>query len=284
MLKNSNRGISTLVAIGIIAVLVVAVGGGILAYQHYYIPQQASNNQQVQNQNNQNSNPTPIQTPGNVVINNVTGPTSLVVGQTGTWTINTNSSSNLTYGVIWGDEGIGCISDCDAIPFNLHGQQSPTFSHSYQNSLVEDVTFYVKDSNGKIVSKSISVNIKTNANASLQITSPTGGETWHVGETHNITWQATGVQSILVDLIGYYNGKPNFNMPISGILPASSGSFSWTINDQLDNYGNTISKPGQTFMIAIQEYLGSTKSTSNFLNITNTVTKSNRQSLLQDRV
>jgi len=40
MFKNSNRGISTLLAIGIIAVLVVVVGGGILAYQYYYIPKQ----------------------------------------------------------------------------------------------------------------------------------------------------------------------------------------------------------------------------------------------------
>jgi len=37
MFKNLNRGISTPIAIGIIAVLVVVVGGGILAYQYYYI-------------------------------------------------------------------------------------------------------------------------------------------------------------------------------------------------------------------------------------------------------
>jgi len=227
-----------------------------------------------QNQNaNQNQNTTPQtitnQTNAKPVINSVSGPTNLVVGQTGTWTVNANSSSSLTYGVIWGDEGIGCISNCDEIPFNLHGQQSSTFSHVYQNSEVEDVSFYVKDSSGQIASKNISVNVKSSVNASLQITSPIGGETWHVGETHNITWQATGVKSILVDLIGYYNGKPNFTMPISGTLPASSGSFSWTINDQLDSYGNTISKPGQTFMIAIQEYFGSTKSISGYINISN---------------
>ncbi len=37
MFKNSNRGISTPIAIGIIAILVIVVGGGILAYQYYYI-------------------------------------------------------------------------------------------------------------------------------------------------------------------------------------------------------------------------------------------------------
>jgi len=40
MFKYLNRGISTPIAIGIIAVLVVVVGGGILAYQYYYIPKQ----------------------------------------------------------------------------------------------------------------------------------------------------------------------------------------------------------------------------------------------------
>lgn len=51
MFKNLNRGISTPIAIGIIAVLVVVAGGGILAYQRYYIPQQTPENQQAQNQN-----------------------------------------------------------------------------------------------------------------------------------------------------------------------------------------------------------------------------------------
>ena len=63
MFKNSNRGISTLVVIGIIAVLVVVVvGGGILAYKYYNQPQQqtgspVTNNNQNNNQiaNNTNS-------------------------------------------------------------------------------------------------------------------------------------------------------------------------------------------------------------------------------------
>lgn len=37
MLKYLNHGISTPIAIGIIVVLIFVVGGGILAYQHYYI-------------------------------------------------------------------------------------------------------------------------------------------------------------------------------------------------------------------------------------------------------
>lgn len=48
MFKYLNRGISTPIAIGIIAVLVVVVGGGILAYQYYYIPKQETKNLAVE--------------------------------------------------------------------------------------------------------------------------------------------------------------------------------------------------------------------------------------------
>lgn len=54
MFKNSNRGISTLVAIGIIAVLVVVVGGGIFGYQ--YFSSQKNNSQPQNQQQNQNNN------------------------------------------------------------------------------------------------------------------------------------------------------------------------------------------------------------------------------------
>lgn len=45
MFKNLNRGISTPIVIGIIAILVIVVGGGILAYRYYYVPQQLQKTQ-----------------------------------------------------------------------------------------------------------------------------------------------------------------------------------------------------------------------------------------------
>jgi len=47
MFKNFNRGISTPIAIGIIAISVVVVGGGILAYQRYYIAEKEQPNIQT---------------------------------------------------------------------------------------------------------------------------------------------------------------------------------------------------------------------------------------------
>lgn len=56
MFNYQNRGISTLVAIGIIAVLIIVVGGGILGYQ-YFLPQKNSNQQQTPNNQTNNTQP-----------------------------------------------------------------------------------------------------------------------------------------------------------------------------------------------------------------------------------
>jgi len=44
MFKYLNRGVSSALAIGIIAVLAIVVGGAVLAYQYYYIPKEESKN------------------------------------------------------------------------------------------------------------------------------------------------------------------------------------------------------------------------------------------------
>jgi hypothetical protein len=80
MFNYQNRGISTLVAIGIIAVLVVVVGGGVFGYQ--YISSQKNNNQQTQNKNvdyfNINSVGLKFEAPKNIkdlvyFVNNISG-------------------------------------------------------------------------------------------------------------------------------------------------------------------------------------------------------------------
>ena len=80
MFKYQNRGISTPIAIGIIAVLVVVVGGGYFGYQ--YISSQKNNNQQIQNKNvdyfNINSVGLKFEPPKNIkdlvyFVNNISG-------------------------------------------------------------------------------------------------------------------------------------------------------------------------------------------------------------------
>jgi hypothetical protein len=59
----------------------------------------------------------------------------------------------------------------------------------------------------------------------LKVKSPNGGETWNLGETHNITWKATdiygNVQLNISNSVGHIIGM------IADNLPASPSSYSW---------------------------------------------------------
>jgi hypothetical protein len=59
---------------------------------------------------------------------------------------------------------------------------------------------------------------------SITVTSPNGGEVWHIGSTYDITWTQTGLTGLVtIGLTG--NG---FNS-ILGTPEATAGTFSWTI-------------------------------------------------------
>ncbi|RLB05264.1 MAG: hypothetical protein DRG59_09260, partial [Deltaproteobacteria bacterium] len=68
----------------------------------------------------------------------------------------------------------------------------------------------------------------------LDLTSPDGGEVWIVGTTHNITWNRTG--SIAnVKLLYSTNGGGTYPNTIAASTDASTGSYSWTVADAIDN-------------------------------------------------
>ena len=69
---------------------------------------------------------------------------------------------------------------------------------------------------------------------SITVTSPNGGETWKVGETHNITWNATGVQTVNITL----NFGASAKYSIVSNVPATNGSYSWTIPNNF-SFSNT---------------------------------------------
>ena len=65
----------------------------------------------------------------------------------------------------------------------------------------------------------------TSTQPSITIVSPNGGESWKVGETHNITWNATGVQTVNISI----NAGASGAITVASNVSASSGSYSWTI-------------------------------------------------------
>jgi hypothetical protein len=106
--------------------------------------------------------------------------------------------------------------------------------------LISDMTnLAVSDSNYYF-----SIDAAQTTPSSVRVTSPNGRETWMAGETHNITWQSSGVSD--VKIIAYYYP---FNSTAYGgahytiaTVPASSGSYSWRVGD---NSERLTMAPGQ---------------------------------------
>jgi len=95
------------------------------------------------------------------VISGISGPQSLNVNQTGTWTVTASdrSGGNLSYSVDWGEINITCPSGATCAMSNLPAQQSATFTHSYWKAATYVPTFTVTNSSGQSAKTSLSVNV-----------------------------------------------------------------------------------------------------------------------------
>jgi hypothetical protein len=63
----------------------------------------------------------------------------------------------------------------------------------------------------------------------LHVTSPNGGENWASGDTHNITWTASGLPGTLVNVYKSTNGGATFE-GIRANVP-DNGTFPWVVSD-----------------------------------------------------
>lgn len=114
-------------------------------------------------------------TSGAPSINGLDSPTSLSVGQTGTWTVHASapSGTQLRYSVVWGDEGWGTVAGT-AQRALTNIQTSATFSHAYQNAGTYNPTFTVSNDSGS-VQTSASVVVSGNTQTATFSASPTSG-------------------------------------------------------------------------------------------------------------
>lgn len=83
------------------------------------------------------------------VIHGVSGPISLIVGQTGNWTISATDPNNvaLAYSVLWGDEPLADTNQMSS-PLSSTFLQTATFSHAYAQPGNYTVAFYVRNNSG----------------------------------------------------------------------------------------------------------------------------------------
>lgn len=110
-------------------------------------------------------------------ITGVTGPTSLGLNVTGTWTIQVNSfgSNYVTTRVTWGDEGYYGTSQPTSN--TIYGQQTLTFTHAYAQAGTYTVTFTVTNAYGQQSSASATVVVSGSGSSvvSLNYVTPTSG-------------------------------------------------------------------------------------------------------------
>jgi len=84
------------------------------------------------------------------VISELTAPTSLYVGNEGTWKVNAYDPNNksLTYSVDWGDMYVCTALGCSSKSSNLSFAQRSTFTHTYNRAGTYNVIFTVKNESG----------------------------------------------------------------------------------------------------------------------------------------
>jgi hypothetical protein len=95
---------------------------------------------------------------GPLAVTGLDAPTTLALGQQGTWTVHVSVPSTvgqLHYSATWGDEVYGNASIMAPQPQQI--QTSASFSHAYQRSGTYTATFTVSDDQGHSVSTSASI-------------------------------------------------------------------------------------------------------------------------------
>lgn len=93
------------------------------------------------------------------VIQGFSGPTTLAIGQAGTWTINAHDpeSGSLTYSIDWGDMYYPAYSAQGA--YDAYFKQQSTFTHSYASLGTYTVTITVADSSGQSAQATATVQV-----------------------------------------------------------------------------------------------------------------------------
>ena len=191
-----------------------------------------------------------VNTSGAPTINRVNAPTTLTVGQSGTWTVDATDphNSQLNYSIDWGDV---VYAQNAYAPINIgvpSVTQTSTFTHTYSLAGTYTVTVTVTNTAGLTTKTSSTVVVTGSATPnSLTLVTPHGGEMLTKGTTYNITWiysgysKATNVSLRLLPVTTCTGTCPMIVLTpysIAENVPISHGTFSWVVGDVTSFYNN----------------------------------------------
>ena len=126
-----------------------------------------------------------------LIINSISGPKNLDVGQNGTWKINTSApvGTDISYAVDYGDNTIPTFG---ALGNNMISP-NPSFTHSYDKAGTYTLTFSATEQKKGVdtIKTTVSVVVGSINQAWIKILSPKEGENITKGQAFNVTWEVS---------------------------------------------------------------------------------------------
>ncbi|MBI2100770.1 MAG: PKD domain-containing protein [Candidatus Vogelbacteria bacterium] len=173
-------------------------------------------------------------------ISGVSGPTTLEVGKSGTWSVTASDPENgpLSYSVVWGDAG-GTTAGSPV-------QQTATFTHTYSQAGTYYPTFTVTDNAGQSAKTSLSVVVQGGTTiGTIKVDSPQYGQSVPIGSEFKIAWSES-IPSALGQtyILWTTNGRYAYEI---GKVAVPSTSFLW----RAGNYQFGV-LPAETYDIYIE--------------------------------
>ncbi len=210
-------------------------------------------------------------TTGAPVINGIDAPTTLTVGQTGTWNVRASDPQNqtLSYSVDWGDMSACYNRYCAtnaAMPSVSSYQQSSTFTHSFANAGTFTVRFTVKNNSGQSVQTSSTVVVTGSGTTpgSLQVLSPRTGDILYRNTPFVIRWNSPAYFRATyadIKLLREYICQSGYVCPPSVVAPLTiatnlsinQNSYTWNVGTATGYVGDSQVAQDGTYTIQLCE-------------------------------
>ena len=205
----------------------------------------------------------PVQGSALPIVSGLDAPTTLAIGQIGTWDVHASDPLNttLSYSVSWGDATCNnAYYPCTVTPTSpqAFSSQNSIFTHAYVNSGTYTPVFTVTDTLGLSTHINSTVNVGLNgvvsqpsgSSGQFRVVSPNGGEVWQAGTVQYITWTSQSYPSfggtVSIKLQPYQqpcvSGQacPQYLLApylIASNLPANQDTYGWTVGNA-ENYSS----------------------------------------------